>query len=82
MPKGSFYLYVKIPKRTKSGTIFNSAEDFSEFLIKDKLISSVPWDDAGSYVRFSATFIAKDLSDETRILNEVRRRLSDTRFEF
>ncbi len=82
MPRGSFYLYVRIPKRTKSGTIFNSAEDFSEFLIKEKLISSVPWDDVGSYVRFSATFVAKDLSDETRILNEVKRRLSDTRFVF
>ena len=82
MPKGSFYLYVKIPKRTKSGTIFNSAEDFSEFLIREKLISSVPWDDAGSYVRFSATFVAKDLSDETRILNEIKRRLADTEFEF
>ena len=82
MPKGSFYLYVKIPKRTKSGTIFNSAEDFSEFLIKEKLISSVPWDDVGSYVRFSATFVAKDLSDETRILNEIKKRLSDTTFDF
>ena len=82
MPKGSFYLYLKIPKRTKSGTIFNSAEDFSEFLIKEKLISSVPWDDVGSYVRFSATFVAKDLSDEKRILNEVKRRLADTEFEF
>lgn len=82
MPKGSFYLYVKIPKRTKSGTIFNSAEDFSEFLIREKLISSVPWDDAGSYVRFSATFVAKDLSDETRILDEIKRRLADTEFEF
>ena len=82
MPKGSFYLYVKIPKRTKSGTIFNSAEDFSEFLIKEKLISSVPWDDVGSYVRFSATFVAKDLSDEKRILNEVKLRLADTEFEF
>ena len=82
MPKGSFYLYVRIPKRTKSGMIFNSAKDFSEFLIKEKLISSVPWDDAGSYVRFSATFVAKDISDERRILDEVRKRLSDIQFEF
>lgn len=82
MPQGSFYLYVKIPRQTKSGTIFNSAEGFSEFLIKEKLISSVPWDDVGSYVRFSATFVAKDLSDETRILNEVKKRLSDTTFDF
>ena len=86
MPKGSFYLYVRIPKGTKSGMVFDSAESFSEYLIKEKLISSVPWDDVGddvgNYVRFSATFVAKDLSDESRILNEVKRRLSDTEFEF
>ncbi|MCC6545122.1 MAG: LL-diaminopimelate aminotransferase [Nitrospirae bacterium] len=82
MPRGSFYLYVKIPKRTGDGKAFNSAEDFSEFLIKEKLISSVPWDDVGSYVRFSATFVAKDMTDETRILNEVKKRLSDTTFDF
>ena len=82
MPKGSFYLYVKVPRRTKSGVVFDSAESFSEFLIREKLISSVPWDDVGGYVRFSATFLAKDASDEKRILDEVRRRLSDISFEF
>lgn len=82
MPKGSFYLYARVPKRTKSGVVFDSAESFSEYLIKEKLISSVPWDDVGSYVRFSATFVAKDITDEMRILNEVKRRLSDTEFEF
>lgn len=82
MPKGSFYLYVRVPKGTKSGVVFDSAESFSEYLIKEKLISSVPWDDVGSYVRFSATFVAKDITDEKRILNEVKRRLSDTEFEF
>lgn len=82
MPKGSFYLYVKVPKGTKSGVKFDSAEAFSQYLIKEKLISSVPWDDAGHYVRFSATFVAKDISDESRILDEVKARLSDTEFEF
>jgi len=82
MPRGSFYLYVKVPRRTKSGVVFDSAESFSEFLIREKLISSVPWDDVGGYVRFSATFVAKDASDERRILSEVRRRLSDIGFEF
>ncbi len=82
MPKGSFYLYVKVPKGTRSGITFDSAESFSEYFIKEKLISTVPWDDVGSYVRFSATFVAKDLSDEKRILDEVKRRLSDIEFEF
>ena len=82
MPKGSFYLYVTVPKGTSSGMAFDTAESFSEYLIKEKLISTVPWDDVGNYVRFSATFVAKDISDERRILDEVRRRLTDTEFEF
>jgi len=32
----------------------------------EKLISTVPWDDAGAYVRFSVTFVAKDEADERR----------------
>ena len=82
MPKGSFYLYVKVPRGTRSGMAFDSAETFSEFLIKEKLISSVPWDDVGSYVRFSATFVAKDIADEKHILDEVKKRLSDIEFVF
>ena len=60
MPAGTFYLYVKMPEGIKGGRRFASAEDFSEFLITEKLISTVPWDDAGSYIRFSATFEAKE----------------------
>jgi LL-diaminopimelate aminotransferase len=42
----------------------------------------VPWDDAGAYLRFSVTFVAKDKADEERILAEITRRLGDVRFEF
>jgi len=82
MPQGSFYLYVEIPKGTRSGRAFANAEEFSQWLITDKLISTVPWDDAGHFVRFSATFVARDLADEQRVLGEVRRRLSDSSFVF
>ena len=57
-PKGSFYCYVKAPSGTESGKTFNTASEFSEFLIHEALISTVPWDDAGKYVRFSVTFEA------------------------
>ncbi|MHB8174483.1 MAG: aminotransferase class I/II-fold pyridoxal phosphate-dependent enzyme, partial [Nitrospirota bacterium] len=76
MPGGSFYLYAKAPRGIKGGRSFNTAEDFSEYLIKEKLISTVPWDDAGSYIRLSATFEAKDRKDEDRVLGEIKRRLS------
>jgi LL-diaminopimelate aminotransferase len=82
MPAGTFYLYVKMPKGIKNGRIFVSAEDFSEFLITEKLISTVPWDDAGSYIRFSATFESKGRTDEQRVLDEFKKRMGSLQFEF
>ncbi len=82
MPDGTFYLYVEIPKGVKGGRKFENAEEFSQFLIKEKLISTVPWDDAGNFFRMSATFVAKNEKDEERVLNEFEKRLSDLEFEF
>ncbi len=82
LPAGTFYLYVKIPKRVKGEKPFESAEDFSQYLITEKLISSVPWDDCGTFVRFSVTFEAKDKEDEKGIITEIKKRLSETEFEF
>jgi LL-diaminopimelate aminotransferase len=82
MPAGTFYLYVKMPKGVKNGRRFASADEFSEFLITEKLISTVPWDDAGSYIRFSATFESKGLADEKRVLKEFKKRMSGLQFEF
>jgi LL-diaminopimelate aminotransferase len=85
-PKGSFFLYVRAPRAatTRNGTRidFRTAEDVSQWLITEKLLSTVPWDDAGAYLRFSVTFVAKDQSDERRILDEIQRRLSDVEFAF
>jgi LL-diaminopimelate aminotransferase len=77
MPRGSFFLYTRAPNAVKAGRKFRSAEDVSEFLITERLISTVPWDDVGHYLRFSATFLAKDEADERRVLDELKRRLSD-----
>lgn len=82
LPEGTFYLYVKIPKGVQGERSFKSAEDFSQYLITEKLISSVPWDDCGSFVRFSATFEANGVEDEKRIISEIKMRLSETKFEF
>jgi len=85
-PRGSFFLYVKAPKAAvkKDGArlAFQSAEDVSQWLITEKLISTVPWDEAGPYLRFSVTFVAKDLADENRILAEIENRLREVHFEF
>lgn len=85
-PKGSFFLYVRAPRAAvrQSGarTEFRTAEDVSQWLITEKLISTVPWDDVGAYLRFSVTFSAKDITDEQRIMAAVADRLGDVRFEF
>ena len=74
-PKGTFFCYVKAPSGTQNGKVFKTAAEFSEFLIKESLISTVPWDDAGKYVRFSVTFEAESVSDEKRVINEMKQRL-------
>ncbi|NMM51438.1 LL-diaminopimelate aminotransferase [Paenibacillus aquistagni] len=81
-PKGSFFLYVEAPKGVVNGPEFHSAEDFSQYLIREKLISTVPWDDAGRFIRFSVTFQAKGIEEETRVINELKRRLTDVAFIF
>lgn len=82
MSGGSFFLYVKAPKGIAGGMRFDSAEAFSQYLITEHMISTVPWDDVGSYVRFSVTYIAKDKKDEIRIMDEIKKRLSTVTFEF
>ncbi len=83
-PAASFFLYGPAPKSATrpDGTMaeFKDAEAFSQFMITELLISTVPWDDAGAFVRFSVTFAAADQSAEAETLAEVDRRLSAYRF--
>jgi LL-diaminopimelate aminotransferase len=84
-PRGSFFLYVAAPKRAEaadgnSAVDFPNAEAFSQWMITENLISTVPWDDAGAYVRFSATFAARDGEEERRVIAEIGRRLARYRF--
>ncbi len=85
-PQGSFFLYVKAPrtaiKPDGSKVAFKNAEEISQWLITEKLISTVPWDDACAYLRFSVTFNARHPADEERVLGEIASRLGGVRFEF
>ncbi|MFQ5329321.1 MAG: LL-diaminopimelate aminotransferase [Thermodesulfobacteriota bacterium] len=82
VPDGTFYLYVPSPKGAKGGVKFKSAEEAAGFLITESLISTVPWTDAGEYLRFSATFSAKGEDDEVRVVSEMKERLLGLRLEF
>lgn len=81
-PKGSFFLYVEAPKGIQGGPRFTSGEAFSQYLIREKLISTVPWDDAGQFVRFSVTFEADGIEGEERVMDEIRRRMGGIPFDF
>ncbi|MDH4184908.1 MAG: LL-diaminopimelate aminotransferase [Nitrospinota bacterium] len=82
VPAGTFYLYMKAPRGVEGGPTFSTAEDFSQWMIREKLISCVPWDDAGAFVRFSVTFSAKGVEDEKRVMGEIGRRLGSAKFIF
>ena len=81
-PKASFYMYVKDPKGIKDGQKFKTAEDFSQWLLREKLISTVPWDDVEPYVRLSVTFLALGENEEKQVMQEIYNRLLDIKFEF
>jgi LL-diaminopimelate aminotransferase len=87
-PRGSFFLYVAAPQRATladgSGKsfAFPTAEAFSQWMITENLISTVPWDEVGAYVRFSVTFAATDTAEESRVVNEIGNRLGRYTFEW
>jgi LL-diaminopimelate aminotransferase len=81
MPGGTYFLYVQAPKAC-AGRTFATAEDVSQFLISEQSISCVPWDDAGPYLRFSVTYLAKDEREEDALMAETVDRLGKLRLEF
>ncbi len=84
-PRGSFFLYVAAPISADGPNgkeVFENGEAFSQWLIRNELISTVPWDNEGSFVRFSVTFEAQGEENEKRVLEELGNRLSKYTFEF
>ena len=81
-PRGSFFLYAPAPTAARPAgggveTIFGTAEACSQWMITEHMISTVPWDDAGAYLRFSVTFQAPGgEGEERRVVDELERRLS------
>jgi len=77
MPGGTYFLYTKAPSGTKSGESFAKAEDATRHLIEQFGIVTVPWDDAGSFLRFSVTYVAQTEADEDALMAETKKRLGD-----
>lgn len=82
VPKGTFYQYVKVPKKNKNNEYFKSGFDFCKYLLKKHHIFVIPWDDAGSFVRFSMTFIAKSEEEEQMVASTLYNRLKDEGFSY
>ena len=81
MPGGTFFMYMPAPKG--AGALeFKNAEDASQFLIRECSISTVPWDDCGSFLRFSSTFESRGQQDDDRVLGELEKRLTAVKLRF
>ncbi len=75
MPGGTYFLYTPAPRGIGAGLRFDTAEAASQYLITDHSIVTVPWDDAGPYLRFSVTYEAADESAEDALMAEAESRL-------
>lgn len=82
MPGGSYFLYTRSPRGIRGGQSFESAEDASQYLITDQSICTVPWNEAGEYLRFSVTYEAADDAAEDALMTEMSQRLASVGFEF
>lgn len=80
-PKGGFYLYIPIPKGC-GHVDFQNAEDASAYILKNSMISTVPWDDCGSYLRLSVTYDACDEEEEIKLMDELYNRLISLNLRF
>lgn len=81
VPGGSYFLYTKSPTAV-DGHTFENAEAASQYLIREHSICTVPWDDAGSFLRFSVTYEAPTEAEEDELMEETRRRLASLNPKF
>ena len=81
MPGGTYFLYAKAPKGCGDRS-FASAEEASQFLIGEQSVICVPWDNAGAYLRFSVTYLAKDEREEDALMAETVARLGRLKLRF
>ena len=81
MPNGTYFLYVGAPNGC-AGQSFANAEEASQYLITEQSVCCVPWDDAGPYLRFSVTYLAKNEAEEDALMRETVDRLGRLQLQF
>jgi LL-diaminopimelate aminotransferase len=75
MPGGTYFIYARCPRGIAAGPAFATAEAASQYLITEHSICTVPWDDAGAYLRFSVTYEADGEAAEDALMAETLARL-------
>lgn len=82
VPAGTYFLYTKAPTGLKSGRKFENAEEVGQFLITEQSVCTVPWDNAGAYLRFSVTYLAESEEKEDELMEKLAERLAKISFVF
>ena len=82
MPGGTYFLYTRAPSGLADGTNFENAEAASQYLITQHSIVTVPWDDAGPFLRFSVTYEGASESDEDALMRSAAERLTRCKLIF
>lgn len=75
VPGGTYFLYTPSPRGINGGPQFANAEEASQYLIAEHSICTVPWDDAGAFLRFSVTYEAATEDAEDKLMAETEARL-------
>ena len=83
MPGGTYFLYCRSPRGvwrevSNSSTLKRPAST----LITQQSIVTVPWDDAGPFLRFSVTYEAADEAAEDALMAETKERLQELKLVF
>jgi LL-diaminopimelate aminotransferase len=81
MPKGTYFLYAKAPQGCAACS-FANAEEASQYLIHEQSVCCVPWDNAGAYLRFSATYLADSEAEEDQHMTQTVDRLKRLQLRF
>ena len=77
MPGGTYFVYTPAPKAAANGVQFENAEQASQHLITQASIVTVPWDEAGPFLRFSVTYEAAGEQAEDALMLETAQRIKD-----
>lgn len=82
MPGGTYFLMVEAPKGIEGGPDFGDAEAASQWLIREKMICTVPYTEGGETLRFSVTYVAPSEADEDALMADMKQRLEGVKFKF